>query len=406
MRGRDLGPARLVAAAGLTALSLQAMGEEGDALRWRGSAAAVRDSNLLRLPAQADVLALTGRSQTSDTVTTVTAGLTYDKSVGLQAVSASVTAVAQHFDRFDQFDSAALNHRVAWNWSLTPRVAGRLSSSRTRSLNSFSDLTSYLERNERTVSAELAQVEFGVRGPWLLRAAAARDTVSNSQPSAAETDFRASSVGAAVQRSDASGNRASLGLSRTEGTYRNRPVGVRLLDDRYNEHATEATLHWALSSKSLFEGRLVHASREHPQVEQRDFSGLSGKAQLTWSATGRTALRASWSRERAAYQSLDANVALTDRWTVLPTWQASAHTQLQLQWQRARRQFLGDPLGLTVAGLTARADVETAQSLGLVWQPHRAWQLNASVQHAQRRSNRSGLDYRANAVSLALTFSP
>lgn len=391
--------------AALCLAAAPAFAEEGRALQWRASLGATHDSNLLRLPAAANVALVTGRSSASDNIATGTFSVLLDRDLGLQSVKASVSGVSQRFERFDYLDNAALNHSLSWNWAITPRLRGLLSSSRTQSLGDLADLSALDQRNQRMVRTDRFEAEYGLRGPWGAVFGVGRNSISNSQPTQAETDFSARSASFGAQINFASGSQVAARLRTAEGDYVNRsPSALSLFDNRYSERGAELSLRWLLSGKSSTNFNLVHFSRSHPTTPQRDYVGNAGALRLNWTATGKFALQADLVRELATFQALDANYVVTDRLTLAPTWQMGPRSQLQLNLQRAHRRYAGEPFGPLPAGLVARKDTSTDIALGFTWRPERAWVVSAAVQRLRRDANRVNLDFRATAATASLQF--
>lgn len=386
----------------LALVPLAAWAEGGDDLKLLATVGVTHDSNLFRLPEDANTLALLGRSSAAETVTVSTLGMRYDKSYSLQRVLLDVNFNKYDYQNFNYLSFNALNYRAQWDWSYTPRLNGTISSARNQTLNSFLDFQGFNQRNERVDSTTRMDATYELDARWRLIGALGTSKRSNDLPIVQEADFsnRFADIGARYVLP--SGSSVSYTLRSTDGDLLNRTFPSASFNDkayRQTDNNLEAT--WVISPVTSAQFRLGHRSRTHPNYPQRDFDGLTGGANLRWTFSSKSALTAGWSRELEANEATNSNFRRIDRFNVGPVWQLSAKTALRAQIEHTIYNYEGSP---SLLPASTRRDNLTNASISLDWQPYRYLSLSASLQNARRSANQPGLDFNANIVSLQAQF--
>ena len=378
-----------------------AWAEGADDLRFRASVGLLHDSNLFRLDPGANALALIGRSSAAETVRITSLGANYNKAYSLQRVEFDLNYTDYKYQNFNYLSFAATNYRAAWRWSYTPHLYGNLSMSRNETLNSFVDFQGFNQRNLRTDTSTRLDATYELDANWRLGGGLSRSARKNAQQLVQEGDYKLSSADAALRYVLPSGSSAAYTFTSTDGIYLNRPVpSGGLHDNGFRQTDNELQLNWAVSRDTLATVRAGHRSRTHPNYPQRDFSGLTGAANLSWSFSPKSALSAGWRRELDTFETASSNFAQVDRFTIGPVWQVSPKATLRLQLEHATRDFRGSP-GVFV---TQRRDTTRDASISFDWQPFNYLALSASLQNGRRSSNIAGLDYASNMVNVSAQF--
>lgn len=371
--------------------------QDGDKFKINASYSLQTDSNLFRLPAGADTLALIGRSSAAEQIAVASLGVHVNKAYSLQRVELDFNVNAYRYRHFSYLDFTSFNYGAAWRWSFTPRLHGNLIAKRKQTPNSFLDYQGYTLRNEHTDTNFRFDASYELDGAWRLRAGAANTRQVNLLPVVAEGDTSAASADIGLQYAFASGSTLTYGLKNTSGKFLNRELQPEtLLDDGYRQLDNEVRLHWLVYGKGTADVNAAYIVRSHPHFPQRDYSGFNTGVNLSWAVTGKSALGASWARELASYQSDTATYSQTDRFSLSPVWQVSPKAAIRLRYEVAIRNFLGSPTG---APASQRSDTTREASLSFDWQPYQRLNLGASLQNAKRTSNFAGLDFNSNLAT-------
>ena len=384
------------------AVSASAWAEGADDLRLRASESFFHDSNLFRLPSGANALALIGRSSTAETINTAAIGLNYNKAYSLQRVEFDLSYTDYRYRNFSYLDFGAVNYRGAWRWSYTPHLHGNLTTSRDETLNSFADFQGFNLRNVRVDANTRADAEYELDANWRLGGGLSQYSRKNAQPLVQEGDFRNVSADAGVRYVLASGSSVGYSFRSTEGTNTNRSLpSPGFFDNSFTQIDNDLKLNWAISPDTSAEFRAGHRSRKNPNYPQRNFSGSTGAANLSWAITGKSAVVAGWTRELGAYETSNSNFVRTDRISVGPILQVSPKSSVRVQLDHAALDYLGAPGAVFTP---QRRDHTRDTSVSFDWQPFTYLALSASLQNSRRSSNLPGLDYASNMVNLSAQF--
>ena len=362
------------------------------------------DSNLFRLPSDADTQALLGTSTRSDLMTITSAGLKFNKQYSLQRFELDATMIDYRYRTFDHLDYTAFNYAGAWRWSVTPKLHGNLTLRRNESLNSYTDYSGYSVRNLRTEENQRFDGVYEIDGAWRLIGGISRSSTSNSQAVEQDSDTRSTSVDAGIRYSFPSGSALSYVVRAGHGKYTNRTQlnPWYQQDNAFDDYENELRLTWAVTGKTTIDTRLAHFSRKHEHYDDRDYSGVTGNININWQATGKTRITAGWTRELASSQSLSSSYVVTDRLSLAPYWQISDKTGLRLRYEYARRDYRGAIYPVLQDGRTD--NVQNGQ-IALEWQPYRSLFITTSLQTDKRDSNTANRDYDSTMFNVSAQMS-
>lgn len=348
------------------------------------------DSNLFRLPSGANTQALIGKDSAAEQIGVTTVGFGLNTYQSLQKFEFDVNLVDYKYQNFNYLSFTASNYNAAWRWALTPALTGNFTSARKETLNSFSDYTSYNQRNQRTDTSTGLNAEYQLDGAWRLLGGLGTARQANQQAVLAGSDYTSNSANAGVKYVFGSGSSLTYQARIGSGNYLNRTMpNTGQYDDSYKQLDNDLRLRWALGGNSSAELYVTHINRTHPTYGQRDYSGFNTGATLDWTLSGKTALNASFSHTLDAYATTNSNYSQTDKISVGPVWQFSPKAALRLRYDWTQRDYLGSP-GTTAS---TRRDTTRDTSISINWQPYQQLAFSAALQGSSRGSNQSGVDY-------------
>ena len=394
-----------VMAAALAGMGPAAHAQATDTLTLTAAATVAQDSNLFRLPSDANLPALVGRDSAADQIAITSVGINVSKDYSLQRIELNLTLADYRYQNFSFLNNTSNNYNAAWRWSVTPRLRGNLTTDRKETLNDFTDVRGSQQRNQRVNVTSRLDAAYELSGAWRLVAGAAESSQTNPQDQTAEADTVTRSVDAGLRYVYASGSQWAYTLRSSKGSYnRTATQTSAAIDNTFDQSDHELSLRWALDGKSTANFRLTGLNRTHPNLSQRDFSGVSAAANYNLSITGKTSVVVGLTRELGSYQTSISNYAQTDRFTLAPSWAISAKTLLRLSYGYARREYLGAPTALA-ANVLHRTDTLTDTALSFDWQPQPHLTLSAAVQDARRSANLAGLDFQSTTTSISAQIS-
>ena len=390
-------------AACLSALGCtQAWAQSEDPLMFRASYATQTDSNLFRLPPDANTQATIGKSSAAEQIGITTLGMGFTTRQSLQQFEFNVDLVNNHYQNFDYLSFVANNYNAAWRWSLTPRFTGSLSATRNETLNSFADFQGFQQRNLRVDTVNSLDTAYEIHGPWRLVAGLSNSRQANDLAVTAGSDYNNTSANLGLRHVFGSGSTATYSARLNNGSYLNRTVpSAALQDNAYKQFDHDLRLRWVPGSGSTADANITFINRSHPNYPQRDYSGVNTGASVNWSLSGKTSLTANYSHVLEAYATSNTNYKQSDKMTVAPVWQISTKTLLRLQYQWSQEDYLGSP---TTVAASTRRDTLSDTSLTFSWQPLQRLNLAASLQKLSRNSNLAGLDYGADLFYVSAQY--
>ena len=392
---------RHVGAFVLATLTASAHGFGDDGLKLNAGYSFLHDSNLFRLSDNADARGLTGRSSNAESIGIASVGLAWTKNYSLQKFDLSFNLVDYRYRNFDYLSFTANNYKANWLWSLTPRLRGVASSERTEVLNSFADFQGVNQRNTRVNLKTRLDGEYELDGVWRVLGGLSRSSQTNEAPVVAGDDTRTTAINGGARHVFSSGSSMSYVYSIAQGRYTKREISP-LLDDRFKQQNHELRLNWLFSGKSSADVSAAYVQRHHPNVAQRDFSGLVTRASLQWNWSEKTLLVADFNRELEAYQTNDSNYTQTHRVSLGPVWKITPKVTMRLRHDFANVDYRGQPSNLPAS---QRADKVNESLVSLDWRPANSLLLSGSVQHSRRSSNQTNLDFRSTQTNLTAQLS-
>ena len=391
--------------AALAALPGAVWADEFDTVNVNLGSTFVYDSNLFRLPAGSDPNVVLRAPSASDMLNVNSLGVALSKPYSLQRFELSANFIDYRYKNFSFLNFSAFNYNAALRWSLTPRLRGNLTSTRSETLNTFADFRNFFNRNVRTESSNRMDAEYELDGVWRLTGGATQYDVKNEQFFLAQQNFRSNAFEGGLKYAFPSGSFATAVVRTTEGKFTQlaAPVATALADNKFEQRDFETRVFWALSGKSSIDARAAYIDRKHPTFSQRDFSGLTGSFSVTWGMTGKSRLVGSASRDISSFVQPSSSYVRLDRLSVGPVWEVSPKVVARARFDTSTRSFLG-----AVAANAGNDRVDKLQTLyvGADWQPFRWVTMSVSLQNDKRTSSLAGFDFNSTmaTVSAQLTF--
>jgi exopolysaccharide biosynthesis operon protein EpsL len=376
--------------------------DEGDVLNLNASATYLRDSNLFRL-APSVAPAAVGLSGRSDNITATMLGLNFNKEFSLQHIIANINVVDTRYQRNGYLDFQALNYDAKWLWAAGIRWTGELSLDRTESLNSYSDYTNYHIRNVRTVENERFTANYWFHTSWAAVAGVSRTTLTNEQPFLADSDYELKGYNVGIRYRPVSGNMLTLRAKQLDGTYSKRQFNtVSQYDNGFTQNGYEFNVDWRLTGKTKLQGRLERLNREHEHFSGRDYSGWVGNLDVTYAATGKTALTFGYKHGLEAFQQLTSSYYMLDELNIGAMWAATASLTASARLGYGKRDYRGEIIILP-AGFEQREDKFTRAGFDLAYQWTRWLQLKSGLNFEKRNVNDDRYDYTDRTAFVSLT---
>ena len=367
------------------------------------SGGAYHDSNVFRLSDSVDTQALLGTTSRSDTVGRLGVGLKGELTASRQRLLIDARADRYKYDRFSFLDNTAYRAGATWKWAAGEAWAGDLGYSKKRYLTGFGQLQAPI-KDLLTQDNAFFVAKRRLTPEWQVRAGADWTKYEHSDPTLASAESRITSGTIGADHFTSAGNSVGAQVKGSEGRYPNREVVAGSeVDNRYREVEASAVAHWEVSGKSRFDARVGYTRRRHEQIEQRDFSGATGRLDYAWTPSGKTLLDfAAW-RELRSIEDTVANYVLSEGAGFGPHWAPTAAIVLQAWVSHERRDYQGDP-GFVLTSAPRRVDTLDLARVSIGYNPRRFMRFSLSFEHGKRDSNFPTGDYSYNLASANARF--
>lgn len=382
-----------------------ACADQADAFNFSVGGTRSHDDNVFRLSSTTNAQAVIGSSERGDTINSQFVSGSFNKLVGRQQLSVDLNLTDTRYDRFTFLDYKGGSAKGAFNWRLTDIVSGSIGKTRTRNLYGFGDFRSPVQ-NIVTTDSEYANLDLWLDPDWHLEGSLRRNTAKNGSALNRSSDSTTDIVTTGVRYTPRSGSSVLLRAITTEGKYPNLVfVSGSQTDNSYSQKDIGFDFSWLATGQSRFTGTLNQTSREHRNVKERDFTGVTGGAGWEWMPTGATSMLLRWRRDLGGIGGDPlASYIVTDVTTLRLNWTPTAKLMVSAVYEQRDRNYAGDPVAI-LDRLEKRRDRQEMLNLGVSYQLDSSLLLSANLVRDQRQSNYAGMPYLATTRSLTAQFS-
>lgn len=358
--------------------------------------ALVWDTNVFRVPADApDPQAALGRPGRSDRLARATLGLRLDKSYAQQQWIVDLARTATRYEKFTSLDRDFFSYRAAWNWRLTPRIAGALSADRSQSEVQFEDVRG-IQRIVATTTNRSLTADAWLFGGWHVLGGVAASERKNSIPFVSLPDVHLTGADLGVRYVARSEGSVTVTLRSRQGSQFG--DAAAFVAGGFSEREHEVAAVWPVTGRSSLSGRLTRISRRHDDLPQRDFSGTGGELRYSWMPTGRLNLGLAATRNVAPFLlGTAASFRVEDALAFTPSWQVSDKVVLRMNAFRRSTNYLG---AIVPPAGGPRRDVLRSVELAASWTPHRRIAVGASLRQERRTSTDAAFGFENTSVGL------
>ena len=384
--------------------------DQFDTVNYIGSVGVNYDDNIYRLPSGYDPQIYLGKATKSDLIKTASLGINLNKKYSNQEVTFKAVENLNKYSNFTNLDYTSSSFNGAWNWQLTPRFSGALSSARSQTLNNPAD-TRVFTRDLNTSTNTSLNGDWWIHSNWhlLIGLSDGQNTNSSNTTNFQSSNSRSHEWG--VKYDPSNGKSVSLISRNLRGENLNQvPDPVNVIDSGTTENQLELRLAWELSGRSTLNGNLMKIDHQSFHYSERDYSGTQGGLTYTLNLSGKTSLNLTLQRSlnswvNSVLSSSVSNYFVNDSIAISPTWQVSQKAVLRMTISHGTNDYYGP----AIPGAITRHDVTQSVLMGIDWTPQRAVTVSASMQHNKRIStpdiyNGYGFDENAAALSVQAYF--
>jgi hypothetical protein len=322
-------------------------------------------------------------------------GRTQGRLVGRQRYTLEGYGEYYDYNHLSAIDHFGYGARGELNWELGNDVNGDLSYSRVRR---HADLGEF-QREERVMILEQRYLLDGgwrFLPNWRISGGLERNTADRDSEDAADTEVN-TARGRLIYATPL-GNSIGVEARGTRGQARfiDELNGIDTTDD-YEERELALIAVYRLGEQLRTFGRIGHTEREYKDLQERNFSGGTWRAQVDWLPTAK--LTFTFETYRDVDSTLDASAShvLRDGEAFGIAYAATFKLVFTARFTNERRLYQGDASAV-VLGLPQRDDTLRVWRFGAGWEPQRHWQVGVGLDIGERTSNLLGAGYDYTAV--------
>ncbi len=370
-------------------------------LKFSGTLGLVFDDNVFRLDDDESEEAVLGTSGRSDTIRQIGAGVRYDLPVSRQLFSLEARADNFNYNRFTELDHTAYLLGGNWGYQAGPDISGDLGYRRSRRLTSFNELQQQ-QRDLITRDTAYLSTQYRIFPRLQVRGALEGDWVDHSERRALDQRIATETVG--VDYVSIRENTIGVQLQLKQGEYPNDQIvaGIPIKND-YDEYELSAVTGWQFAPKTRFDGRIGYTDREHDEISDRDFSGITYRGIVAWAPRAKILVDGTLYREIAAVEDLIASFVLTEGVSAGIAWAPTIKIVLQARAIYEDRKYEGDP-GIELGVRGDRDDKFRGMRFSAGYRPARFVDVFSSYEHGSRSSNLNNADYDYDLFSINVGF--
>jgi len=373
----------------LSLTSYVASADELDTLQFIASETKTFDSNLFR---RAD-------NEVSEQINTTTLGVKLDKVYSLQHFLLDIKYIDYKYNESEYLDFQAKNYNASWLWSLTPHLTGMIASDKTQSLNSFTDFRTSLQKNVRTLTNNIVNLQYSPHDVWALIVGVSQLNLSNSAPFTAITDFDSVGADYGLKYQFSSGSNIKLMAHNRRGQYKKRELDpLNAFDNGYEENEYEINLTVPEANTHNFYVKVGHLEREYDNFSIRNYSAYVANVNYDLQLTGKLKSFVSYSRVISPFETSNSTYSLSDTIGGRLVYDISSKIKAGINLSYAERDFGGRGSFDT----SGRSDKEYLFDCYFTWNPIKNIGFKINRTQSNRNSTVSRFDYDDTLTNLTI----
>lgn len=392
----------LIMLAGGTPVNSYAIASPDDSIRPYVASSLLYDSNFLRLSDNVDPVLVSGKSDKSEFVKQVAAGVDMDWTISRQHILIQANVNQNWFGNYTSLDYTGWDTLAQWNWRIGNDLDGELGYANVQALGNFVQLNSLvdnLQNNQRSFANAgylfhpNGKIRFGLFRTESQLEGTGRQ-FSNNIENNAELNLEYLSP---------TGSIWGLRIIGTDGEYPDRELTAgSTQDNAYTRMNYNVTWDWRSSSeKTRINGLVGYTEQRYDNFGIRDFSDIVAQLNLNWQASDKTLLELSARRQIVQADTLFSSFVLTEGVWLNLTWQYSAKVALKLPVSYQEQQYLGGGGG---AGFDVDQQKDQVGTIGinLMYYPVESISIGPVLNYEKRDSSDPLRSYETESAGVNL----
>ena len=379
-----------------------AQSSDHDHLEYPAAEQVTHDNNLYRLPVGfGDVNTIVGPGSARwDTINTLSAGIDGFWSLGLQALSLTLSVENNRFVHNTRLDNIAYSGKLSWNWQSGPRWSGDVGTEYTRSLVNFADNRIFV-RDLVSNSTYFADARYLVWPGWSVTGGIRHAQSSQSAAAARINDLRSTGGSAGAEYRSSAGNTVGVTYAYTSATL---PQGVFVnaapFDRNYKDDELSVRLNYALTAITSIQATGGYLKRNYRNEAIGGFSGDTWRISLQIQPDVQVQMAIAAWRNLTAYLDAQSEYFVSSGASITPSWSPTSKLTTSVAFSVERQNYIGS--NPQPAASPLRRDTIRSAQAQLTYNPVKWLEVDGLYHWQDRASNRSALEYADNLASVAV----
>jgi opacity protein-like surface antigen len=358
------------------------------------------DSNVFRVRDREQLRALVGDTRLSDFLTIVSVGTAFRYQPGIQELN---LLLKKDLIRFSHYSSQNSDRdEVSGNLALRflDRVRVRIDGGYTSQPEPRTEFRS-ASVNEKTV------VQYGVSAGYEtasgigFEAAWRRMEVGYSLPEYVGNEHDLDRYSGTISYTVSPQGKVYLSYEREERAYREGGPGVFSVLKRDNTaDSVRAGFSKTFSPKTVVSGYAGYVNRRYSSFETRNFSGLTGRADVNYAVTNKIGIALNWERDLYEETYSDRVYSVNNSLGLGGAYQMTE----KIKWNVTDRVTWKDFRDVPGSGAIPRNDFLHEVGAGVEWTPVRRLSVNLGYQLSTRSSTDRSFDFTSHAVTAGVAY--
>ena len=324
----------------------------------------------------------------SEIITSAYVTLSVDKQISMQRLKFDYTINNLSYQNYSTLNSTMNNYNAAWQFAITPRLMGSISTQKSEVQYGFLDATFTGKPQIGTSEVQNFVADWAPQGSLHFLAGFTRTLSLNSANFQPDRGNTTNAIDWGVKYAFPSGSDITLMEHYRKGRFANISFG---LPQSFSENESEAKLNWLISAKSSVNLRLGFVERMHDQengvdFSSRDYADWVGDASANWAPTAKIKISISAESGIGVYQTANANYARNN---------SLSFNSVYAGTNKILVRGIASISERVIEGGSNETDTIESESLGLDWTPRRYVTIGAKLQRMSRSSsvvNRNFID--------------
>ena len=404
-----LSAALVAVAVAVGAAPAQAQDEEGRVVSLSAGLSITHDTNVPRAENES-AAPFFGADSLSDTYLKGFVGINFDRLISQQRLQANAQVDGFKYNNYDNFDNIGYQAGVNYDWIIGRPFFGKIGGRIYRYQPLIQDgqaLAGGTERNQ--IERQFVYLNGGVRLTPSFSAIVGVDfdRRRNSLDVFKPADNDVSAMEGGIRYAPGTALELDLVYRRSRGDYLflqtltiNGEVLLTPVSNDYDQDAVLLRATYRPSEDSRFTGVIGQTKRNYDQFSDRDFDGITARADVEWALTGATIMRVFLSNDIEPYDGVNvSSYTEATQFAIRPRIRATGRITVEPFLHYIDRKYSGEVSGTSAS---QRKDKLLLFGVGAQYELRRNLLLVGELRRETRDSNFQGGDFSANVATMGV----